>query len=186
MALNDGRAGVGTGSDLSDESVVIAESRSAARTGWELEPSGGGRSLPTCETVFSDCDVPSRRGFDFSFELEAVVAIGAAVNTQSLIGSLGAQHYSAGTRAGFAQQLGVTQVVGLGLVVVDAGSLYEENLYFELASGNPNADFEAAARTAAESLGGGAVGGLCTLIPDRKSTRLNSSHTDISRMPSSA
>ena len=27
---------------------------------------------------------------------------------------------------------------------------------------------------------------LCTLLTDRKSTRLNSSHTDISRMPSSA
>ena len=121
--------------------------------------------LPTCETVFLDCDIPSRRGFDFSFEPGAVVAIGAAVNTQSLIGSLAAQRYSAATRAGFAGQLGATQVVGLGLVIVDAGSLYEENLYFELASGNPNADFEAAARTAAESLGGGAVGGRCTAVP---------------------
>ena len=30
------------------------------------------------------------------------------------------------------------------------------------------------------------LGGTCFGLPDRKSTRLNSSHTDISRMPSSA
>ena len=34
--------------------------------------------------------------------------------------------------------------------------------------------------------GGGTATGIQTLDTDRKSTRLNSSHTDISRMPSSA
>ena len=43
---------------------------------------------------------------------------------------------------------------------------------------------EATAAATMESLRAGSL--MCSVPPDRKSTRLNSSHTDISRMPSSA
>ena len=135
-------------------------------------------------------EIRSIRGF---LEYGVVLAIGGVLISSFLLGLIVwfvSSPAADGIELGFNQiPFAVAMLIAACLGSTDAGAT--TSVLSGLAKPLPKRlqsllEFESSVNDPAAILVLGAVVGLCTVSPDRKSTRLNFSHSSVSRMPSSA